>query len=173
VLFTGEHDHTIDAKQRLAIPAEFREQLARGDDRAEVLYLAPGGNGHLWLWPEQTFERMTGALEASLLPGEEMMEFEELIFPQSRRLEIDKAGRVRIPEQMLAEFGLGASVVILGMKDHLELRDPAVWRQQRQQNHTRRAEIFSRAREALRNHAADGQNRHPDSFHRGGQKERP
>ncbi len=173
MLFTGEHEHTIDAKQRLAIPAEFREQLEREDAGAEALYLAPGGNGQLWLWPERTFERMTGAMEASLLPEEEMMEFEEFIFPQSRRLEIDKAGRIRIPEQMLTEFGLGQTVVILGMKDHLEMRDPDKWRQQRQQNLTRSAEIVRRAREALRNRSAgsNGASGH-DSTHGRGQKER-
>jgi MraZ protein len=151
VLFTGEHEHTIDAKQRLAIPAEFREQLDRAEAQADALYIAPGSNGHLWLWPEPTFERMTGALEASLLPGEELMDFEEFIFPQSRRLEIDKAGRIRIPEQMLSEFGLGQTVVILGMKDHLELRDPAQWSVRRQQNLSRSAEILRRARDAMRN----------------------
>jgi MraZ protein len=172
VLFTGEHEHTIDDKQRLAIPAEFREQLERGDDQADALYLAPGSNGHLWLWPQRTFERMTGALEASLLPGEELMEFEEFIFPQSRRLEIDKAGRIRLPEQMLGEFGLGQTVVILGMKDHLELRDPAQWQQRRQQNLSRSAEILRRAREAMRRGQATLNGNDHRASHGGGEKER-
>jgi MraZ protein len=173
VLFTGEHEHTIDAKQRLAIPAEFREQLERESDHDQALYIAPGGNGQLWLWPERTFERMTGALEASLLPDEELMEFEEFIFPQSRRLEIDKAGRIRIPEQMLSEFGLGQTVVILGMKDHLEMRDPAQWNQRRQQNLGRSAEILRRAREAMRNGSSpsNGADRR-DSYRGGGEKDR-
>ena len=164
MLFTGEYEHTIDAKQRLAVPAEIRAQL-EAEEHREVLYLAPGANGMLWLWPEQTFERMTSAAEATLLPGEEMMEFEELIFPQSRRLEIDKNGRIRIPQDMLAEFGLGETVSILGMKDHLELRDPAAWRQQRQQSLAKRRDIMLRAREALKNTSS--------SLNGGGQKDHP
>ena len=124
MLFTGEYEHTIDAKQRLAIPSELRQRL-HPDIHGESFYLAPGANGTLWLWPEKTFERLASALEHTLLPGEEVMELDELIFPQSRRLEIDKNGRVRLPDQMLAEHGLGETVMILGMKDHLELRDPA------------------------------------------------
>jgi MraZ protein len=163
VLFTGEHEHTIDAKQRLAIPAEIRAQLdAQG--QAEALYVGPGANGALWMWPEKTFERMSSAMEATLLPGEEMMEFEELLFPQSRRLEIDKAGRIRLPEQMLKEFDLGETVMVIGMKDHLELRDPAQWQQQRQQSLAKRRDIMLRARQALRNDFT------PNG---GGQKERP
>ena len=155
MLFTGEYEHQIDAKQRMAIPAEVRSRMSSETD-GDALYLVPGANGALWLWPEKTFERMASAMEASLLPGEEMMEFEELMFPQSRRLEIDKAGRVRLPEQMLAEFGLGQTVVILGMKDHLELRDPQQWKTLRQQKLAKQAEIMRRARQALAGQNATG-----------------
>jgi MraZ protein len=160
VLFTGDYEHTIDAKQRLAIPSEIRSRMSP-ELQGEAFYVVPGANGSLWLWPERTFERMASAMEQSLVPGEEMMEFEELLFPQSRRLEVDKAGRVRIPEQMLQEYGLGQTVVILGMKDHLELRDPEQWKTQRQQRIAKQAEIMVRAREAL------GRNLH------GGQKDSP
>lgn len=156
MLFTGEYEHTIDAKQRLAIPAEVRGQL-NPELHGEAFYIAPGANGSLWLWPERTFERMASVMEQSLLPGEEMMEFEELLFPQSRRLEIDKAGRVRIPEQMLVEYGLGQNVVILGVKDHLELRDPVQWKAQRQQKLAKQAEIMLRARQALAKQLPGGQ----------------
>jgi MraZ protein len=149
VLFTGEYEHTIDSKQRLAIPAEIRSRMTP-DIHGEAFYVVPGANGSLWLWPERTFERMTSAIENSLLPGEEMMEFEELMFPQSKLLDMDKAGRVRIPEQMLREFGLGETVTILGMKDHLELRDPQQWKSQRQQSIAKRKEIMVRARQALK-----------------------
>lgn len=149
MLFTGEYEHTIDAKQRLAIPAEIRTRM-NPEVHGEAFYLVPGANGSLWLWPERTFERMASAMEHSLLPGDEMMEFEELMFPQSKRLEIDKAGRVRIPDQMLSEFGLGQTITILGMKDHLELRDPKVWSTQRQQSLAKLKEIMTRARQALK-----------------------
>jgi MraZ protein len=160
VLFTGDYEHTIDAKQRLAIPSEIRSRMSP-ELQGEAFYVVPGANGSLWLWPERTFERMASAMEQSLVPGEEMMEFEELLFPQSRRLEVDKAGRVRIPEQMLQEYGLGQTVVILGMKDHLELRDPEQWKTQRQQRMAKQAEIMVRAREALGRNLLGGQKDSP------------
>lgn len=164
MLFTGEYEHTIDTKQRLAVPAEIRGQLA-AHEHGEALYLAPGANGMLWLWPERTFEGMTSAAEATLLPGDEVMQFEELIFPQSRRLEIDKNGRIRIPQDMLVEFGLGQTIVFLGMKDHLELRDPAQWKQQKQQNNAKRRDIMLRAREAYKQGST--------TLNGGGQKDHP
>lgn len=156
MLFTGEYVHTIDAKQRLAIPAEIRTRLSP-EVHGEAFYLVPGANGALWLWPERTFERMSSALEQTLLPGQEMMEFEEFLYSQSRRLDLDKAGRVRLPEQMLAEYGLGQTVVILGVKDHLELRDPEQWKTQRQQKLAKQMDIMIRARQALGRSTIGGQ----------------
>lgn len=148
MLFTGEYEHTIDAKQRMAIPAEFRSCMVP-ESLGSALYLSPGPNGALWLWPERTFERLAGAMSSSLLPAEEWMEFEELLYSQSRRLELDKAGRVRLPERMINEAKLGQHVVILGVKDHLELRDPEQWKLQRQQKLDKQSEIMLRARRAL------------------------
>jgi len=148
VLFTGEYEHSIDAKQRMAIPADFRSGM-EPETLGSAFYLSPGPNGALWLWPERTFEKLAGAMSSSLLPAEELMEFEELLYSQSRRLELDKAGRVRLPERMLAEARLGQQVVILGVKDHLELRDPEQWNLQRQQKLSKQSEIMLRARRAL------------------------
>jgi MraZ protein len=148
VLFTGEYERTIDAKQRLAIPAEIRSQMDP-ELHGSALYIAPGANGRAWLWPEKTFEQMAGAMEQSLLKDEELMEFEEFMFPQAQRCEIDKAGRVRLAERMLREHQLGESVIILGVKDHLELCDPAQWTRQREQMLQKRSEIMLKARKAL------------------------
>jgi MraZ protein len=148
VLFTGEYEHTIDAKQRLAIPAEIRAAL-NPDLHGEALYLVLGANGSLWIWPERTFEHMASALERSLVPAEEMMEFEELLFSQATRLELDKAGRVNVPDRMLKQAGLGNTVTILGVKDHLELRDPQQWKAQRELRLAKQMDIMMRARQAL------------------------
>lgn len=148
MLFTGEYEHTIDAKHRLAIPAEFRSGM-NPEQLGSAFYISPGPNGALWLWPERTFENLAGAMSSSLLPAEELMEFEELLYSQSRRLDLDKAGRVRLPERMLEEAGLGSQVVILGVKDHLELRDPEQWNMRRQQKLAKQSEIMLRARRAM------------------------
>jgi MraZ protein len=155
VLLSGKYEHTIDDKQRLAIPAEIRSRL---DPKlhGEAFYVAPGPNGALWIWPEKVFERMAERIEQSLLPAEEMMEFDEATFPEARHLEMDKNGRVRLPEDMLTEAGLGAAVLILGMRDHLELRDPAQWDQSRQERQSRRREIMLRARKAMLTQRQEG-----------------
>jgi MraZ protein len=116
---------------------------------APAFYLVHGPNGFLWLWPEATFESMSSALEQTLLPGEDVLEFDELTFPFARRVEMDSAGRIRLPEDLLAMSGLETTVMILGVRDHLELRDPQEWGRQRLEKRARQREILLRARQAL------------------------
>ncbi len=143
--FTGQAEATIDAKQRLAIPSELRSRLVL-DLHGQGFYLIMGPNNALWLWPEKTFERMAEELEPSLMPGAAMMEFDEVMFPDARHLVIDKTGRIRIPDDMLEDAGICKEVVVLGVRNHIELRDPAEWAQMRQQRAAKRAAIYERAR---------------------------
>lgn len=147
MLFTGEYEHTIDAKSRILLPAEIRGQHRMEEGFA--FYLVPGPNGALWMWPQATFEQMAGAIEQSLVPGDELMEFDELFFSQAVRVEIDKAGRIRVPERLIQQLGLANPVVILGARDHLELRGSAQWRVRLGEKMAKRDEIMLRARRSL------------------------
>ncbi len=144
MLFTGVYDHSIDAKHRLAIPAPVRSQLKTGDISAG-LYMHIGQNDALWLWPEVTFEKLAGDVEPTLTPSRNVEAFDEVMFPLTHRAELDSAGRITIPEMMLAEAGLGSKVVILGMRHHLEVRDPEQWQQRMQRQSPRRGEIAEQA----------------------------
>lgn len=148
MLFTGEYEHTVDAKGRLAIPSELRSRFDPAV-HGKGLYLAPGPSDALWLWPAKTFEQMAAASEGSLLPDEDMLEYEELLYSQSTWVELDTAGRIRIPERLLNLAQLGSNVVLLGVKDHLELRDPQRWAAQRDKRLAQQADIMVRARRAM------------------------
>ena len=127
MLFLGEFEHSLDAKQRLAVPSEIRSCLPN-DGNDAVFVSAPGPNGFLWLWPEKTFADLSNALGGSLLGDEGVQNFERLIFSQSSRCPLDKAGRVRIPDRMLSRYGLAGNVMILGVRDHLELCTTDKWK---------------------------------------------
>ena len=60
MLFLGEFEHALDAKQRLAVPSELRACMP-SDGEDAVFVAAPGPNGFLWLWPEDTFAELAKA----------------------------------------------------------------------------------------------------------------
>ena len=119
-MFLGEYEHNLDQKQRLAIPAEIRDSMSK-ELHGEAFVAAPGANGALWLWPEKKFEEQADRLESGLVTQEEVVRFNRDLFPRSARVPFDSAGRVRIPDRLLNDFGLSGQVVILGVRDHLEL----------------------------------------------------
>jgi MraZ protein len=155
VHFLGQFDHSLDAKQRLAIPAELREVL-KPKIHGEAFVAAPGLNGALWLWPELTFESLASTLGGSIVGDEDLHEFERLLFSQAARVPLDSAGRVRIPDRLLSAHGLTGSVTILGVRDHLELLTPEAWRAAQERLKPVQSDVWKRARQALNQRASGG-----------------
>ena len=146
MLFTGEIDRSINDKLRVSIPSEMRSGFANGPGPS-IVYASPGPNTAIWLWPETTFEAMANSFEQSLLPDEDVMDFEQVLFSQSRRIEIDKVGRIRLPEALLSLAKITDHIVILGVRDHLELRDANTWAELREQKLSKLRDTMIRARQ--------------------------
>ncbi len=143
MLFTGEFEHTIDSKGRMAIPSEIRSRMKKEED-GEAFYLTIGSNRALRLYPEKGFERLAAMIEEGLVTDEAVQEFDQLLFPLSRRLEVDSAGRIRLPDRMMERAGIGKDVVLIGVRDHLEIRDLRQWNAELEQRLAKQDEIFRR-----------------------------
>ena len=146
MLFLGHFEHTIDTKNRLAIPAELRDVLDEAT-HGTAFVAAPGSTGTLWLWPERTFAELASELGGSLLGDEDQIGFERVISSQSARCPIDAAGRIRLPERVWARYGPSGSVVVMGVKDHLEVVLPEKW-QREQASLPSEQDVWARARQA-------------------------
>ncbi|MAE62091.1 MAG: hypothetical protein CMJ49_12125 [Planctomycetaceae bacterium] len=134
MLFNGSYERSIDAKQRLAIPSQVRHEIDRekaGPTLFAVVLQVQGPT--LCLYTENDFRRLAELLDDSTKPAEEILQFEQVFFASARRVDIDKQGRIRLPEQLLEMAELKNDVVLLGVKDHLEVHDRLRWTQQRQQ----------------------------------------
>lgn len=130
MLFTGQYEHSIDAKQRLAIPAEVRSRLRPKDD-GEAWCATPWLGGVIRLYTEAHFEKLGSARSLTLTPDEDEAELQATLFGLTRRLEMDSAGRIRLPEDLLQMTGLSREVVLVGAGDRLEIRDREAWRASR------------------------------------------
>lgn len=130
MLFTGQSEHTIDAKQRLAIPAKYRNQWDPVRDGGAWVCI-PWPTGHLRLFTESTFSAFARQKEPTLTPDEDTAELQTTIFGLAERLEMDSAGRINIPHQHLKLTGLeaGSEVAVVGAGDRLEVRPRGTWTQ--------------------------------------------
>jgi len=140
LLLVGSHDHAIDAKQRLAIPSKFREELKAAS--AEELF-AVVRDGVLCLFTREGYERWAAALEQAPRSAEEVLPYQDLFYSDTEKLTFDKQGRVRIPENMLQEAELTKDVTVMGARDHLQVRDRERWKQQKQQMRRKRPDLLT------------------------------
>lgn len=128
MLFTGSSEHSIDAKQRLAIPAKYRNQWSPERD-GEAWYCFPWATGQLRLYTETTFTRLAQPKDddARLAPDPDLALLKSRLFGLTERLEMDSAGRIQIPKLHMEMIGLKAEVAVVGAGDHLEIWDRATW----------------------------------------------
>lgn len=143
MLFTGHYEHTIDAKNRLAIPAEVRSRWQTERDGA-AWFAVPWRKGLIRLYTETDFHQRANSRPLTLTPDEDEAELQATLFGLSSRLEIDAAGRVRLPEDMLAMTELTGDVVLVGAGDRLEIRDRAEWRRSKSERLAQLPELMAR-----------------------------
>lgn len=137
VVFTGTYEHAIDAKNRLAIPSEIRATIARaaavGQDPIDLKAIGQAlfvtlGEGALCLYTEQAFEKRAEELDRSEQDPDQLLNYERFFYSLSKRVELDKQGRIRLPDDLIEMAQLKSEVVLIGVKDHLEVRDRQTWK---------------------------------------------
>jgi len=124
MLLTGTHSRTLDDKKRLVLPRRIREELG---ETATRLFVAQGLDQCLWLYDSAALERLAGKLDETPATDAEARVFRRLFFSQMEAVDIDKAGRVLIPDRLMEFAGLQHEVMLLGVRDHLELWDAGRW----------------------------------------------
>ena len=124
MLLTGTHPRTLDDKKRLALPKRVRDQLG---DPLDTLYVTPGPDQCLWLFTRADLERLAEKLDQAPAADAEARVFRRLYFAQTEAVDVDRSGRILLPERLVQFANLRHDVVLLGVRDHLELWDQERW----------------------------------------------
>ena len=124
-MLLGEYDHTIDDKNRLTLPARFRQALAGG------IVLTRGLDACVEAYPADDWQQLVESRLAGLNPlSHETRVLERFYYTGAVESTPDKQGRVMLPPTLIEHAGLGREVVVVGMRDRLEIWDRASWRAQ-------------------------------------------
>jgi MraZ protein len=124
-MLLGEHEHTIDDKNRLTLPSRFRQSfedgvvLTRGIEPCLAVYTREGWDGFVR-------SRLAGLDRFS----REARDMRRYLFSGTVVAELDKQGRVTLPAALMAKAELGRDVVVAGVGDYLEVWDRDAWRVQ-------------------------------------------
>jgi MraZ protein len=124
-MLLGSHDHTIDDKNRLTLPAKYREAFKDG------VVVTRGLDGCLYAYRRPDWDRLVESRLATLDPlSPEGRRLHRFFFSGASESELDKQGRVMIPAQLIEHAKLGREVVVAGVNDRLEIWDRAAWRKE-------------------------------------------
>jgi MraZ protein len=117
--FTGEFHHTIDAKGRLIVPARVREELVNNE-----LTLTVWTEDCISLWTGEGWSRLKDQLVAQRKGNPNARAAVRQIFSQAFKGEVDKQGRIVLPQHLRDFAGIDKEVVIAGVGDHAEIWSP-------------------------------------------------
>lgn len=130
MLLTGTHPRTLDEKKRLALPKRIRDELGSPNK----LYVTPGQDQCLLVYSQTAYEQWAKKLDEAPATDAEVRVFRRLFFGQSEGVEVDRAGRVLLPERLVEFAELKHDVILLGVSDHLEIWDAERWRRYSDEN---------------------------------------
>ena len=124
-MLLGEHEHSLDDKNRLTLPAKFRRAFEDG------CIVTRGLDGCLWAWTPPGWDNYRDTILADLHPlSREGRQMQRHFFSGATETAPDRQGRVIIPPTLLEHAKLGRDVVVAGVNDHLEIWDRAAWKRE-------------------------------------------
>src|SRR4051812_42336339 len=120
--FRGQYEHSLDAKDRLTIPARYRAALADGVVLFEEL------DPCVSIYSPQEYDALAERYLSELSPLSRAGRMMKRRFhARSHDEGLDSAGRVRIPKHLVEHAGLSGNCVIVGVQEHLEVWNPERW----------------------------------------------
>lgn len=120
-MFFGEYTHTMDAKGRVSLPARHRNQLA-----GEVV-LVKGLENCLWAFTPEAFQEFLGSMAKREAFDPRLRQTRRFFLAGAQDVELDSAGRIRVPQVLRDYAGLTKDVVVTGNGDRIELWDAGAW----------------------------------------------
>lgn len=113
----GNYSRNLDDKRRVIVPSKFRNELS------EVLYITLGPDKALVIRSKAEFDIWSKKLLELSMLSKDARNFSRLLLGNSTDVELDKQGRVMIPENIALKSGLTKEVIFVGMGNNIELWD--------------------------------------------------
>ena len=120
-IFTGQYDRTIDVKNRIQLPSQLRSAIDPERDGAGLYVTLGEFRGTLSIFTERGFEELAARVETEFIPGPESRRFELQFYTLSSYLDIDKQGRIVLPDRLRKKARLGEEVFLVGQKYRIDL----------------------------------------------------
>lgn len=120
-MLLGEYKHSLDTKGRIAIPAKFRDKLSGG------AIITRGLDDCLFVFAPKEWQQLVEKLMALPLSQANSRAFVRLMLSGATDVEIDKQGRILIPDYLKDFADLKKQAVVAGLYNRVEIWDTERW----------------------------------------------
>ncbi len=127
-MFMGEFQHSIDEKGRMIIPAKFRDTLGAN------FIITRGLDNCLFVYPSEDWTALEQKLKALSLMKSDARAFTRFFFSGATECELDKQGRVNIPNSLREHAKLDKDCIVIGVSNRVEIWDKETWNGYAQQS---------------------------------------
>jgi MraZ protein len=121
VVFLGTHKPRLDDKNRVILPAKFRDALGDG------LVMTKGQDRCVVIWTRGGFAEYAESLRRGSQTSERVRAYTRVLFASAYDDAPDRQGRVTIPSNLREYAGLTRDVVVVGADTRIEIWDAAAW----------------------------------------------
>ncbi len=120
-MFYGEYQHTIDPKGRAIVPSKFRDGLG------EKFILTKGLDGCLFAYSSEEWTSLENKLKSLPFTDKDVRAFIRFFFSGATECEVDKQGRILIPQNLREYAALEKDIYIIGVSSRVEIWKKAAW----------------------------------------------
>lgn len=120
-MFLGEYLHTFDSKNRISVPSKFRKDLGR------VVIVTRGLDHCLYVYSRKAWEKEARQYAAGASGNAARRGLARLFLAGSFEAEIDRSGRMLVPENLKAFAAIKEKAVIAGVADRVEIWEEGAW----------------------------------------------
>ena len=127
-MLVGEYRHNVDTKGRISVPSKFR------DDLGQSFVVTKGLDNCLFAYSKEEWKNLENKLNTLPLTNQEARAFKRFFFSGAAECEVDKQGRVNIPQSLRDYAKLQKDVVIVGLSNRAEIWNNNQWDKYNGQN---------------------------------------
>ena len=120
-MFIGQYRHNLDAKNRIIVPAKFRDGLGEG------FVVTKGLDGCLSIYTAERWAEMISRLERIPATKREARQYLRSLTSKAVECSLDNQGRIQLPQFLLATASIQKSCVVVGVADHVEIWPEETW----------------------------------------------
>jgi len=120
-MLLGEYNHNIDEKGRVSVPAKFR------DDLGASFIVTKGLDNCLFIYSKTEWNTFETKLKDLPLTNPNARNFIRFFFSGATECELDKQGRINIPQNLREYAGLNKDLSIIGVSTRVEIWDREKW----------------------------------------------